>query len=164
MQKLAVGFNKVMTENPVSDPDDLVPFIEGTTGSVYNIIEVHQADMTMNQSHSLFIRVSLQSLNQILQAESLDDLPPTDVANADNFMYDTDIDSDIPDNAEEAYERNILKITRQSAVDQINEMSSLVDDIGRTVVANQIVGETVSSNAKGVRIIMTRCLCSSLVS
>ena len=106
----------------------------------------------------------MQSLNQILQAESLDDLPPTDVANADNFMYDTDIDSDIPDNAEEAYERNILKITRQSAVDQINEMSSLVDDIGRTVVANQIVGETVSSNAKGVRIIMTRCLCSILVS
>ena len=29
-----------MTEDPVSDPDALVPFIEGTTGSVYNIIEV----------------------------------------------------------------------------------------------------------------------------
>jgi hypothetical protein len=33
-----------------------------------------------------------------MKAESLDDLPPSDVANADNFFYDTDIDSDIPDN------------------------------------------------------------------
>ena len=102
----------------------------------------------------------LQSLNQILQAESLDDLPPTDVANADSFQYDTDIDSDIPDNKEVAYERNIMKITREKAVDQINEMSSMVDEIGRTVVANQIVGETVSTNTKGVRIIMTRCSCN----
>ena len=99
----------------------------------------------------------MQSLNLILQAESLDDLPPTDVANAESFLYDTDIDSDIPDNPDVAKEQNILKITRQSAVDQINEMSALVDDIGRTVVASQIEGESVTTNSpKGVRIIMTR--------
>ena len=39
-----MGFNKVMTEDPVSDPDALVPFIEGTTGSVYNIIDVSRND------------------------------------------------------------------------------------------------------------------------
>ena len=83
-------------------------------------------------------------------------MPPTDVAAAETFEYDTDIDSDIPDNKEEAYEQNILKITREKAVDQINEMTALIDDIGRTVVANQIVGESVYSNARGVRIIMTR--------
>ena len=146
-----------MTEDPVSDPDALVPFIEGTTGSVFNIIEVQaRSGSRIFALVSCHMRMSLQSLNQILQAGSLDDLPPTDVANADNFLYDTDIDGEIPDNPDVAKERNILKITRQSAVDQINEMSSLIDDIGRTVVANQIVGETVSSNAKGVRIIMTR--------
>ena len=143
----------------VSDPDALVPFIEGTTGSVYNIIEVDEddrEDIENIRSMILINESSLQSLNQILRAGSLDDLPPTDVANAESFEYDTDIDSDIPDNKEMAYEQNILKITREKAVDQINEMTALIDDIGRTVVANQIVGETVASNARGVRIIMTR--------
>ena len=31
-----------MTDDPVSDPDALVPFIEATTGSVYNIIDVRE--------------------------------------------------------------------------------------------------------------------------
>ena len=33
---------------PVSDPDALVPFIEGTTGSVFNIIEVDDRDNIEN--------------------------------------------------------------------------------------------------------------------
>ena len=44
-----MGFNKVMTgPEPVSDPDALVPFIEGTTGSVFNIIEVDDRDNIEN--------------------------------------------------------------------------------------------------------------------
>jgi hypothetical protein len=56
-----------------------------------------------------------------------------------------------------AREQNIKKITRTSAVDQINEMEKLASDLGRTVVSNQIVGETITTSSPvGVKMIMSK--------
>ena len=43
-----------MTDEPVSDPDALVPFIESTTGSVYNIIDVRERRYK-KRSHSKYL-------------------------------------------------------------------------------------------------------------
>ncbi len=92
-----------------------------------------------------------------MTAQNLDQLPPSDVARADDFFYDTDIDSDIPDNKDIAREQNILKITRTSAEEQINKMEKLVNDVGFQVVKNQIPGETITTNSPaGVKMIMAR--------
>ena len=42
---------------PVSDPDALVPFIEGTTGSVFNIIEVESLVASANETIEQFFSI-----------------------------------------------------------------------------------------------------------
>jgi hypothetical protein len=57
--------------------------------------------------------------------------------------------------------KNVLKVTRVNAVEQINKMEKIVDDLGRQVVAKSLPGERINTNTKvssgdGVKMIMTR--------
>jgi len=79
----------VTDANPVTDPSHLSGIMEDTFGTVGAI---------------------LQTLNQLLDATTVDELPPSDVENALNIEYDSNIDGDIANSPEEAYTRNILKV------------------------------------------------------
>ncbi len=55
-----------------------------------------------------------QSINKIITAVDYDDLPPSDIRDALDLQYDTDIDGDIPIDPSEAFKQNALKLTRCS--------------------------------------------------
>lgn len=70
----------------------------------------------------------------------------------------------IPDSAEIAMRRNVMQLTKFRAVDQINKMTDMVDDLGKTVVMSSIVGEEIqTSSPVGVKMIMTRIAFSKTI-
>lgn len=90
-------------------------------------------------------------------ADDLNSLPPSDLENAINMDYDTKIDGDIPDSADQALRENVLRLTKIEAVDQINDMLDIVDQVGRQVVINSVAGEELKTKAPlGVKMIMSK--------
>ena len=53
--------------------------------------------------------------------------------------------------------RNVMQLTRYRAVDQINQMTDLVDELGKTVVMSSVVGEEIQTKSPaGVKMLMSR--------
>ena len=125
VDKMNEGFKKMT----ISDPNKLVAFIEGTTGSIVAI---------------------LSSLNNVLYSSNPDDIPLTDLEAAASLPYDTDIpegNADIPEDPAVAFKQNAMKITRIDAVAQVKSMVDLVDDIAGTALQSMVVGETLDTKA-----------------
>jgi len=125
VDKMNDGFKKMT----ISDPNKLVAFIEGNTGSIVAI---------------------LSSLNNVLYSNDPDEIPLTDLQAAADLPYDTDIpdgDADIPQDPVEAFKQNAMKVTRIEAVAQVKSMVNLVDDIATTALQSMVVGETLNTKA-----------------
>lgn len=128
---MAAAFREITSRNPVTDPNELKSFITDSTASVASIVT---------------------NLNSIVYASDLKDIPPSDVENALDMPYDTDIGEgdaggEIPADPEKAMRLNVMKLTKINAVNQINKMINMVDDLGLTVVRNMIPGEIVKTNS-----------------
>ena len=143
IEEMSEGFKKI----DVPDPNKLVPFIEGTTGSVMAIME---------------------GLNSILLSNDPNEIPLTDFERAADLPYDTDIpegdEADIPDDPEVALRQNAMRLTRIQAVEQVKKMTTLVDEIGETTIKNMVVGEELKTNSPlGMQMIMAKMAGSSTV-
>ncbi len=65
---------------------------------------------------------------------------------------------------EEAWKENAFKLTRITAVQQVKQMVSLVDDIAKTTIVNSVEGEELRTKAtQGVEMIMSKIGGSSSV-
>ena len=91
-----------------------------------------------------------QSLNNILYSNDPDEIPLTDIEAAADLPYDTDIpedDADIPEDPNEAFKQNAMKITRLEAVKQVKSMVNLVDDIAANALKSMVAGEELDTAA-----------------
>ena len=135
------GFKKV----EVSDPSKLKNFIEGTSGSVLAILSVRTTFFSMIHDKSCF-----QSLNNILYSNDPNEIPLTDLEAAADLPYDTDIpedNADIPDDPQDAFIQNAMKVTRLEAVKQVKSMVSLVEDLGQTTLSRMVAGEELATKS-----------------
>ena len=144
------GFKKV----EVADPSKLTNFIEGTSGSVLAILSVDinsiavQISFLYHQNHNHVY--SIQSLNNILYSNDPDEIPLTDIEAAADLPYDTDIpedNADIPDDPNEAFRQNAMKVTRLEAVKQVKSMVNLVEDLAQTTLSRMVAGEELSTKS-----------------
>ena len=144
------GFKKV----EVADPSKLTNFIEGTSGSVLAILSVdinsiaEQISFLYHQNHNDVY--SIQSLNNILYSNDPDEIPLTDIEAAADLPYDTDIpedNADIPDDPNEAFRQNAMKVTRLEAVKQVKSMVNLVEDLAQTTLSRMVAGEELSTKS-----------------
>ena len=136
IKKMSEGFKTIN----VADPNKLKSFIEATTGSAMAV---------------------MAGLNQILYSNDPDEIPLTDFERAASMPYDTDIpegeDPDIPEDPEEALKKNALKLTRIRAIQQVKEMTALVDEIAETTIMNSVVGEVLATKSPlGVQMTMAK--------
>ena len=137
------GFKKV----EVADPSKLTNFIEGTSGSVLAILSV---DINSIAAYHLNHVFSIQSLNNILYSNDPDEIPLTDIEAAADLPYDTDIpedNADIPDDPNEAFRQNAMKVTRLEAVKQVKSMVNLVEDLAQTTLSRMVAGEELSTKS-----------------
>ena len=144
------GFKKV----EVADPSKLTNFIEGTSGSVLAILSVdinniaEQISFLYHPNHNDVY--SIQSLNNILYSNDPDEIPLTDIEAAADLPYDTDIpedNADIPDDPNEAFRQNAMKVTRLEAVKQVKSMVNLVEDLAQTTLSRMVAGEELSTKS-----------------
>ena len=136
IEKMADGFKEV----EVPDPNKLKTFIEGITGSAMAI---------------------MGGLNSILYSNDPKEIPLTDFEAAADMPYDTDIpegdDADIPEDPDEAFRKNAMKLTRIRAVEQVKKMVSLIDDVAETTIKNSVLGEEMRTKSPlGMQMIMTK--------
>ncbi len=99
-----------------------------------------------------------QSLNNILYSNDPNEIPLADFERAYDMPYDTDVseDSEILD-IEDAWKTNAYELTRISAVEQVKQMVSLVDDIAETTIMNSVEGEEMRTKTPlGVEMIMSK--------
>ena len=64
--------------------------------------------------------------------------------------YDTDIpedDADIPEDPNEAFKQNAMKITRLEAVKQVKSMANLVEDLAQTTLMRMVAGEELNTRS-----------------
>lgn len=102
-----------------------------------------------------------QSLNHVIFAEDLEDLPISDVRRAKDLDYDSALGEGelgfIADTPDQAMRQNVMQTTRFRAVDEINELTDMVDELGRTVVMASVLNEEIQTNSPaGVKMIMSR--------
>ena len=91
-----------------------------------------------------------QSLNNILYSNDPDEIPLTDIEAAADLPYDTDIpedDADIPEDPNEAFKQNAMKITRLEAVKQVKSMVNLVEDLAQTTLTRMVAGEELNTKS-----------------
>ena len=92
----------------------------------------------------------MQSLNNILYSNDPNQIPLTDLEAAADLPYDTDIpddNADIPDDPQDAFIQNAMKVTRLEAVKQVKSMVSLVEDLGQTTLSRMVAGEELSTKS-----------------
>ena len=92
----------------------------------------------------------MQSLNNILYSNDPNEIPLTDLEAAADLPYDTDIpedNADIPDDPQDAFIQNAMKVTRLEAVKQVKSMVSLVEDLGQTTLSRMVAGEELSTKS-----------------
>ena len=66
-------------------------------------------------------------------------------------------DADIPEDPDEAFRKNAMKLTRIRAVEQVKKMVALVDDIAETTIKNSVLGEEMRTKSPlGMQMIMTK--------
>ena len=142
------GFKEV----EVADPSKLTNFIEGTSGSVLAILSVDINIINVAVKWRFYLNhiFSIQSLNNILYSNDPDEIPLTDIEAAADLPYDTDIpedNADIPDDPNEAFRQNAMKVTRLEAVKQVKSMVNLVEDLAQTTLSRMVAGEELSTKS-----------------
>ena len=91
-----------------------------------------------------------QSLNNVLYSNDPNEIPLTDIEAAADLPYDTDIpedDADIPEDPNEAFKQNAMKITRLEAVKQVKSMVQLVEDLAQTTLMRMVAGEGLNTRS-----------------
>ena len=91
-----------------------------------------------------------QSLNNVLYSNDPNEIPLTDIEAAADLPYDTDIpedDADIPEDPNEAFKQNAMKITRLEAVKQVKSMVQLVEDLAQTTLMRMVAGEELNTRS-----------------
>ncbi|XP_040583519.2 location of vulva defective 1 [Lepeophtheirus salmonis] len=130
----------------VKNPSDLKAIIDNTAGTAVTL---------------------LNSLKEILYNNDPDDIPISDKINAEYMPYDTDIpedDADIPDDPEDAFKQNALKLTRIHSIEQVKKIASIVDDVGLSLVSKLIPGESLKSSlSTGFQMIISKFDASNLI-
>ena len=92
----------------------------------------------------------MQSLNNILYSNDPNEIPLTDLEAAADLPYDTDIpedNADIPDDPQDAFIQNAMKVTRLEAVKQVKSMVNLVEDLGQTTLSRMVAGEELATKS-----------------
>ena len=66
-------------------------------------------------------------------------------------------DADIPEDPDEAFRKNAMKLARIRDVEQVKKMVALVDDIAETTIKNSVLGEEMRTKSPlGMQMIMTK--------
>ena len=89
-------------------------------------------------------------MNNILYSNDPNEIPLTDLEAAADLPYDTDIpedNADIPDDPQDAFIQNAMKVTRLQAVEQVKSMVSLVEDLGQTTLSRMVAGEELATKS-----------------
>jgi hypothetical protein len=65
-------------------------------------------------------------------------------------------DAEIPEDPDVALRDNAMKITRTNAVEQVNKIIALVEDMAATTIKNSVIGEELRTNAAGAKMIIAK--------
>lgn len=108
--------------------------------------------------HFWLKKISPQSLNRIIYSNDPSQIPLADLEAAYDMPYDTDVDPDAEIlDIGDALRNNAFKLTKINAVQQVQQMVDLIDDIAETTIVNSVEGEEMRTSAPlGVNMIMSK--------